>query len=185
MNIPNTELVFNAKMISDMSQDKDRVFALNFDRQSKQISITEGKSRTSPAGGRFLAKQLINNPKTNQPYSEANLYIGARITAAGRNFELVDAPEFTLSYMEAFPNKFLYTDIDQCLEAIEKVGPDVRTKFEEIDPTGFGTIPADKAKDCLMSFTPQLPKQAAVTLLRRFTKGDRFQYTHILEGANL
>ena len=182
---PSSELVFNAKMISEMSQDDVRVFAVNYDLKTKQISINEGKSVTSPYGGRFLAKQIVNDPKTNHPFNESSFYIGARISAAGRIFELIDAPDYTLSYMEAFPDKFLYTDVDQCLDIAGKIGPDFRAKFEEIDPTGFGTIPADKAKECLFGFAPQLPKQAAITLLRRFTKGDRFQYTKLLDGANL
>ena len=36
---PSSELVFNAKMISEMSQDDVRVFAVNYDLKTKQISI--------------------------------------------------------------------------------------------------------------------------------------------------
>ena len=57
----SSELVFHAKMISDMSQDDVRTFAINYDIKTKQISINEGKTLTSPNGGRFLAKQTKYN----------------------------------------------------------------------------------------------------------------------------
>ena len=177
------ELTFTAKMISDCSDDSTRVFAINYDIDTKEISIIEGKSKATERDTKFLTKQVAIDPKTQNAYTQSAFFIGAKITVAGRLFELVDAPEYTLSYMEAFPSKFRYTEIDSCLECVNKIIDEFRNLLEKMDPRDSGLIAEEKAKDAMLKLAPALPKQATFTLIRRFSKNGSFNYKQVIEGA--
>ncbi|EAY22323.1 hypothetical protein TVAG_378020 [Trichomonas vaginalis G3] len=178
-------LVFNAKMITENPEEKARVFSISFNLREKKLSILEGKSSFCISPQRFLSPSTVIDPTTKSPYTESSFYIGSRIIAAGRLFELVDASDYTLSYMEAYPNRFPYTDVDLCFEYLKKVTENVQLKFQDANPAAFGTMPIEQAREVLYSFHPTLPKHASVTLLRRFSAEGRFNYQAVLEGANI
>lgn len=179
------DLVFNAKMITENPEEKARVFSINFNLKDKKISILEGKSSFCISPQRFLSPSVVIDPSTKSSYTESSFYIGSRIFAAGRIFELVDASDYTLAYMEAYPARFPYTDVDVCFELLKKVPENIQLKFEAANPAAFGTMPVEQSREVLYSFHPTLPMHASVTLLRRFSAEGRFNYQAILEGAGI
>jgi hypothetical protein len=175
-------LVFSAKLISDYENDADRVFAVNYSLIDKKISIFEKKDiRKGIEGGRFLAPINVTNPATGQPYGDTAFYVGGQIQAAGRIFELVDAPEYTLCQLEANANRFPFADLQNAVDALKRVGAlEVTAAFEAKDPAKTGKVSAEEAKEVLFRFVPTIVKQSAITIIRRFTDGAAFSYSELI-----
>ena len=182
-------LTFAGKLISDYSEDKERNFAITYYLTDSSLAINEGKSKSSPNPARFLAKSIIKDPITKYPYKNSNFFIGSKIHAAGRLFELIDAPEYTLSYMEAFPDQFPFSEMDYAIQNLKKISIekniDIKEKFISADPFSKGTLSFEKSKEILYELSPNYPKQASLTLLRRFTDQNEFQYEIAFNYANL
>ena len=180
-------LVFEAKMDSEYPEDADRVFAFYYYLEDKSVMILE---RTDPRkgiqGGRFLARMKIKDPKTGEFYDDDAFAVGLTVTAAGRDFNLIDAPEYTLCQMEAHANRFPQADLRVAVEAVARgAGCDrVRERFEERDETRSGKVPERVARVVLGSFGDYISRQAQITLLRRFAEGGMFNYDELLHYAS-
>jgi hypothetical protein len=174
-------LVFVGKLISDYDDDAERTFSVNYYLATKEIAIFEKKGR-GIAGGKFLAKMKVKNPATGKDYDDNAFYVGAQITAAGRIFELVDAPEYTLCQLEANSNRFPEADLQKAVDALKgRIGASaVNDVFAVKDPSNTGQVPAADAQKILYGIVPTITKQAAITLLRRFTEGGAFNYGELV-----
>jgi hypothetical protein len=174
-------LVFVGKLISDYDDDAERTFSVNYYLATKEIAIFEKKGRGS-AGGKFLAKMKVKNPATGKDYDDSAFYVGAQITAAGRVFDLVDAPEYTLCQLEANANRFPEADLQKAVDALKGRigGAALNDDFKARDPNNTGQLlPAD-AQKVLYGYIPSITKQAAITLLRRFTENGAFNYGELV-----
>jgi len=174
-------LVFEARFVSDEPDDQDRMFALNYYLTDKTIAVFEKKTKER-AGGRFLAKMKVNDPATGKPYDDSAFYVGAEIAAAGRVFELVNAPEYTLCQLEANADRFPVADLQNAVNSLSgAIGKEaLETAFKSKDPKGTGKITADQAKAILYGYVPSIVKQTAITILRRFTDGPTFNYEELV-----
>lgn len=179
-------LVFEAKMDSEFPEDADRVFALYYYLADKTILILERKDpRKGIQGGRFLARMKCKNPTTGEFYDDDAFAVGRTVTCAGRDFQLIDAPEYTLCQMEANADRFPQADLRVAVEAVAR-GPGcdaVRARFEERDASRSGRVPANVAKTVLAPFVEYITKQEQLTLLRRFTEDEMFDYEELLRYA--
>jgi hypothetical protein len=176
-------LLFEAKLISEDPTDSGRFFALHYYLSDKAIAIFEKKDpRKGIQGGRFLARMKVKDPKTGKEYSDESFYIGARITAAGRVFELVDAPEHTYTQLEANADRFPIADLQHAVDALSsgvgKAGVDAAFKAKDVAKTG--QVSADDAKAVLLGFTPKIRKETAIMILRRFGQGGFFDYSELV-----
>jgi hypothetical protein len=179
-------LVFEAKFVSDEPDDQLRGFALNYYLADKSIAIFEKKNVPKGIqGGRFLAKMKVTNPKTGQPYDDDAFYVGAEIAAAGRLFELVDAPEYTLCQLEANADRFPIADLQNAVDSLSgSVGKaSVEAAFVSKDKAKTGKVTVDAAKAILFGCVPSIVKQTAITILRRFSDGGSFDYAELLGYA--
>jgi hypothetical protein len=171
--------VFEAKLISDYEGDNDRSFALNYYLTDKTVAIFEKKDlKKGIAGGRFLARTKAKDLATKSVYEDSDFYVGAQVPAAGRIFELVDAPEFTLAQVEANAKRFQVGDLQTAVDALKgQVGAAaVKAAFERKDPSKSGAVSVADAKAILFGFVPTIVKHTALTLLRRFSEGPSFIY---------
>ena len=179
-------LVFEAKMDSEYPEDADRVFALYYYLEDKTILILERKDpRKGIQGGRFLARMKCKNPLTGEFYDDDAFAVGRTVTCAGRDFQLIDAPEYTLCQMEAHANRFPQADLRVAVESVAR-GPGcdlVRERFEERDPSRLGKVTANVARTVLAPFVADISKQEQLTLLRRFTEDGMFDYEELLRYA--
>jgi hypothetical protein len=176
-------LVFEARLVTDEDRDTERVFAVNYYLTDREIAIFEKKNpRKGIDGGRFLAKMKVKDPLTGENYGDKAFYLGAQISAAGRVFELVDAPEYTLCQLEANSDRFPVADLQNAVDALSQgVGrSDVERLFKAKDQSSSGSVSPDDAKTILFGLVPQILKQTAVTLLRRFTTEGRFDYPELV-----
>ena len=179
-------LVFEAKMDSEYPEDADRVFALYYYLEDKTILILERKDpRKGIQGGRFLARMKCKDPLTGEFYDDDAFAVGRTVTCAGRDFQLIDAPEYTLCQMEAHANRFPQADLRVAVESVAR-GPGcalVRERFEERDASRLGKVTANVARTVLAPFVADISKQEQLTLLRRFTEDGMFDYEELLRYA--
>ncbi|OHT09007.1 RIB72 protein [Tritrichomonas foetus] len=181
----DTYLVFVASMYSDYDEDKDRVFMVQYYLSNKTIAIFEKKDlKRGINGGRFLARMALVDPRTGENYDDDAFYVGAKIQAAGRIFELLDAPEYTLCQMEAHSDRFKEADLQIAVEKlsdyVKSAGINLSSEFSARDSAGSGTVSEGEARTLLFSYTPDISKQVALTVLRRFVKNGRFEYQDLL-----
>lgn len=178
-------LIFSAKMISDYQDDNVRQFAVRYYLADKTIAVFELKNnKLGIQGGRFLQRMKVKDPRTQQDYEDAAFAVGSKLQIAGRVFELIDAPEYTLCEMEAHPDRFPDADLQVAVQKLgdysKEKGLDLHALFEEKDVTKSGFISADEAKSLLFSFAPGFSKQCSLTILRRFAKDDKFEYEDLI-----
>lgn len=91
--------------------DQERRLILNFYLGNDTLAIFEPPVRnTGIIGGKFLERQRVLRPGTLEGYKEGDFYVGTIVDVFGRKFEVVEADEFTLRYMESNPGAFPYSD---------------------------------------------------------------------------
>jgi hypothetical protein len=179
----NSFLLFEAKLISEDPADSVRFFALHYYLSDKAVAIFEKKdSRKGIQGGRFLVRMKLTDPKTGKEYGDDSFYIGARITAAGRVFELVDAPDHTYTQLEANAQRFPIADLQYAVDALSsgvgKAAVEAAFKAKVADKTG--KVSVDDAKEVLLGFIPKIRKETAIMILRRFAQGADFDYEELV-----
>eukprot|EP00286_Rhodomonas_abbreviata_P008993 CAMPEP_0181342122 /NCGR_PEP_ID=MMETSP1101-20121128/30821_1 /TAXON_ID=46948 /ORGANISM="Rhodomonas abbreviata, Strain Caron Lab Isolate" /LENGTH=735 /DNA_ID=CAMNT_0023453537 /DNA_START=211 /DNA_END=2413 /DNA_ORIENTATION=+ len=105
-------LRFVGKLEHAVGFDVERVFTITYFLDTDELSIFEPPVKNSGrTGGKFMERCKVRRPGSSDYYSEADLYLGARIGVYSRRFVLVDADEFTIKYMEANPEVFPASDM--------------------------------------------------------------------------
>lgn len=174
-------LNFKAKLISDYPEDRRRQFVVSYYLCDKTMSIFEELVPNSGfRAGKFLQRTRIRNPKTNKFFESDAFYVGARIHASGRIFELVDAAPHTFNLMEAHSDEFPDADLSQVVEKLKAecmaTTRSIRQLFEARDTRGCGYVEIDEAKQIFAQFEPKLTKHACITLVRAFDRDGRYEY---------
>uniref|UniRef100_A0A3B4AFH8 DM10 domain-containing protein n=1 Tax=Periophthalmus magnuspinnatus TaxID=409849 RepID=A0A3B4AFH8_9GOBI len=99
-------LNFEAKMVTENPVDKDRVFIISFYLRDDTISVFEKIQKNSGVlGGAFLQRGRVKKPgqdqsQRSQYFTAQDFYVGAVLCLNKRNFQLIEADEYTLNYME-------------------------------------------------------------------------------------
>jgi hypothetical protein len=180
-------LIFEAKLVSDYQQDVLRSFLFQYYLNDGTIAIFEHKTNKGFQGGKFLNRMKVRNSQTQSPYRDSAFGVGARLHVSGRVFELVNAAEYTLSLMEAHPNRFPRSDLQYCFDTLKTYlqtsRKDLQAEFERQGTAGSG-LSRRGVEAVLFGFDPGYPKQCAVTLLRRFGDGDAFDSEQFLAHLN-
>lgn len=180
MNKDKTILRFKCRIVerrgSTLSNaDKDRRFVLSYFVADDTIGIFEPPVRNSGIiGGKFLERQKVYAPNTRVAYAESDLYVGNVLDIFNRNFELLDADEFTFQYMEN--NKHIYIRSDpivaakQLWEDICDKEDDFRSLFIEFDKDGSGALTADILHEVAIKMGMKMAKKQTIITLIRDTK---------------
>ena len=187
MDDENTQVLnFSARLVSEFPEDRRRQFVVSFYLCDKTLAVFEIQVPNSGfAGGKFLQRTRIRDPKTKKFYEPSAFYIGAKIQTSGRTFELLEAAPHTLNLMEAhsdeFPEADITTVIQNLIHVCQQTTKSIRAIFEERDPRKSGFVSTEDAKDIFKQFVPPLTPHAAVTLVRAFEKDDgSFDYNILL-----
>uniref|UniRef100_A0A665UA69 DM10 domain-containing protein n=1 Tax=Echeneis naucrates TaxID=173247 RepID=A0A665UA69_ECHNA len=101
-------LIFRAKMVTANPVDRARVFIISFYLSDDSISVFERPQRNSGViGGKFLERGRVKKPgqavfksEPSEYFKAQDLYVGATLCLNNKNFQLLHADEYTLSYME-------------------------------------------------------------------------------------
>lgn len=178
-------VVFEAHLISNDPDDKGRKFAFEYSLTSNTIMILEGKNpNLGIRGGKFLQKSQMTNPITGKIFESTDFYVGALVNVVGRRFELTSAPEHSLCTMEAHPDKFPLSDLNECVSHLsdltKKLKIDISSQFQKFDKDKMGKIDQEAADIVFEMFLPDFTKQEAITLSRRFSENLQFDYMLLL-----
>uniref|UniRef100_A0A673CBG2 EF-hand domain (C-terminal) containing 2 n=1 Tax=Sphaeramia orbicularis TaxID=375764 RepID=A0A673CBG2_9TELE len=106
-------LTFCAKMVTTDPVDKDRVFIVSFYLSDDSISVFEPPQRnTGVQGGSFLKRGRVKKPgqelfksELSEYFTAQDLYVGATLCFNNKNFQILDADEYTFNYMDKHPEE--------------------------------------------------------------------------------
>ena len=186
MDDESTQILnFKAKLISDYPEDRRRQFMISYYLCDKTMAIFEAAVPNSGfRSGKFLQRTRVRNPETKQFFEPSAFYVGAKIQASGRVFELLDAAPHTFCLMEARSDEFPDADISNVVDRIKQIcmsqTKNLRKLFEEKDVAAAGTISLEDAEAVLSQFVPKISKHAVKTVLRAFEENGRFNYNPLL-----
>ena len=112
------------------------------------------------------------NPSTEKSYRETEIFVGAKVTVFGRVFELFEADEYALKYMEADDDEFEMCNVQVIVEKIHQFiltgGWNAHDLFTAFDRDGNGWISREEFKEALKEMKLDVTEQEIVTLMRRF-----------------
>ncbi|CAL8075050.1 unnamed protein product [Calicophoron daubneyi] len=139
-------LRFLARMVTTNPLDRDRLFILSCFLSDDTFLIFEPPRRNSGfKGGLFLERRLVRKPggerfSTSLPeyYSPSDVYVGAVLEINCFKFEIVDADEYALSYMEKHCTEFPHADINIIRQ---KLKPFIEGRCEELNQFGVNQDP--------------------------------------------
>ena len=186
MDDENTQVLnFKARMLSDYPEDRRRQFMVSYFLSDKTMQIIEAVVPNSGfRAGKFLQRTRIRDPATKKFFEPSAFYVGAKIHAAGRVFELLDAAQHTFNLMEAKADEFPDSDIGTVVNHIKQIclgeTKNLRKLFQERDDTASGYLTMEEAEDVLSKFEPKISKHAVKTVLRAFERDGKFEYNPLL-----
>jgi len=155
--------------------DMDRVFVISFFLSDDTVSIFEPPVRNSGIiGGKFLERKRVYNVDTGRHFSETDLFIGAKVILDDFRFELLEADEYSLNYMESNDDVFPNSNISMCLDALAGRADvnRLREVFLEMDTDASGFVSGDELMHALRNLGINLVPQQVVTLVRHFDRNN-------------
>ena len=181
MNNENKVLRFITGLVEGAGQtlsyaDKGRTFILSYFLADDTIAIFEPPARNSGIiGGKFLERCTIKKPGSKQAYKEGDLHVGAVLAVHNRHFQLKEADEYTLRYMEDNKDNFTFSDAsaqDKALRiALAAGGEEVVDSFRgaliEMDRDGTGDMTAEALDDAFRAIGINLKRHQLVTFVRK------------------
>ena len=168
--------------------DLSRTFIFSYFIYDSTIMIYEPPERNSGVvGGKFLERGVVKNPDNNGfKYRARDMFIGARVSVFGRYFELNDADDWTIAFMEE--NAWSYPRSDPAA-IVEAVMGNLTGRFSSADEAievlqsallkhdynGDGTIDLSELIPAMADACPGVltTKQECITLCRAFGTSDK------------
>ncbi|XP_072253820.1 EF-hand domain-containing family member C2 [Leuresthes tenuis] len=175
-------LNFHAKMMTTDPVDRGRVFIISFYLSDDSMSVFEQPQRNSGVlGGKFLERcrvrkpgQELFNSETSEYFTAQDLYIGATLCLNGKNFHLVDADDYALSYMEQHAEEFPKANTGNILSKLRSIPEGKRSEIRKFlnlsDPTSTGFIPYESFRSLLMGLDCGLSEHEVLVLGRCFSE---------------
>ncbi|OHT08895.1 hypothetical protein TRFO_22379 [Tritrichomonas foetus] len=186
---PATVLQFTASLVTRDKNDKQREFVIAYYVEDRAFAISERLIPNSGfRGGKFMQKTVVNNPKSGKPYDPSEIFIGAVIEIAGRQFCLQEASEDALKVMEARSDVFTKCDLalimNQLREKLHGKCPQLLVQFQQRDTRKTQRVSLLDTEDILAKNGIVLGDQEFLTLFRRFQyiDSDKFKYQEFIEN---
>ena len=112
--------------------------------------------------------------QSEEIYTYLDLYVGGSIEIHNRKFELVEADEYTYTYMENNKHIFIMSDHEILLKSLraQVSGREeaIRTAFIKTDKSGSGMINGDDLEQVLTTAGLKFTRHQAICLKRRLDK---------------
>eukprot|EP00937_MAST-01D_sp_MAST-1D-sp2_P000804 g804.t1 len=173
-NINRTVLRYEARMITDVADDKIRKLVISYYCADSTLMVSEPPQRnTGIIGGRFLERGSYKKAD-GTPYAPTDLHVGAEVVINAHRLRVVDVDSFTLGYMEGHPKEFPLSDAPRVLTGVramlrqQAATGNVTQVFHKYDEDSSGYITIDEFSSILKHYDPDMPEQAVVTLMRAF-----------------
>uniref|UniRef100_A0A8C2GV47 EF-hand domain-containing family member C2 n=1 Tax=Cyprinus carpio TaxID=7962 RepID=A0A8C2GV47_CYPCA len=174
-------LRFVAKMLTDSPVDKERVFIIYFYLSDDTIAVFEPPQRNSGViGGKFLKRGQVKKPgqelfksEMSEYFTAQDLYVGARLDLNNQPFQLLDADEFTFSYMEQHADEFPKANIGTIISKVKSISEEEQKKVKQFftmsDPSSTGFIPYESFRTLLAEMDVQLSEHEIIRLGRNYS----------------
>ncbi|KAK5860609.1 hypothetical protein PBY51_022072 [Eleginops maclovinus] len=178
-------LDFRAKMVTSDPVDRERVFVISFYLSDDSICVFERPQKNSGViGGKFLERGRVMKPGqelfTSRPYeyfTAQDLYIGATVCLNDKPFQLLDADEYTLNYMEKHAEEFPKANVGNILSKLRSIGEEKRSEIRKFlalsDPSKTGFIPYESFRSLLSGLDCGLSKHEVLVLARCFSLSEQ------------
>ncbi|KAK9828561.1 hypothetical protein WJX72_000760 [[Myrmecia] bisecta] len=167
--------------------DAERRFVVSYYLSDDSIQIFEPPLRNSGiAGGKFLERRKLVKPGSREEYNQHDMFMGARIAASGRTFELTDADDYTLKYMEAYRRLFPKSDYHLIISKLHagigaaSAGERLRTAMLALDPEGSGSVPCADLQRTLAELGVGMTLHEVATVARQLSSGASHHQVSIL-----
>ncbi|XP_016429441.1 EF-hand domain-containing family member C2-like [Sinocyclocheilus rhinocerous] len=174
-------LRFVAKMLTDSSIDKERVFIIYVYLSDDTIAVFEPPQRNSGViGGTFLKRGRVKKPgqelyksEVSEYFTAQDLYVGARLDLNNQPFQLLDADEFTFDYMEQHADEFPKANIDTIISKVKSISEEEKKKVKQFftmsGPSSTGFIPYESFRTLLAEMDIHLSEHEIITLGRTYS----------------
>ncbi|GMH37490.1 hypothetical protein BSKO_05363 [Bryopsis sp. KO-2023] len=180
MNKDNIILRFSARMVETERfklsvADRDRKFIVSYFMADDTISVYEPPVRNCGIiGGKFLERSRIFKPKVEEAYMYFDLFVGGVVDIHHRGFELLEADEYTYTYMENNRHVFVMADAEALLRSLRKQiagrEDEVRKCFINIDTDGSGHLSGDELEAALTHADFKFTRHQVIALRRRMDR---------------
>uniref|UniRef100_A0A7S0S6H3 EF-hand domain-containing protein n=1 Tax=Chlamydomonas leiostraca TaxID=1034604 RepID=A0A7S0S6H3_9CHLO len=155
--------------------DLARRFVLSYFMMDDSVQVFEPPVRNNGiAGGKFLERQKVYKPSSEEIYTYMDLYVGATLEIFNRTFELMEADEYTYTYMENNKHIFIMADHEILLKSLraQAAGKEeaIRTAFIEHDKNGSGVLSGEELEAALAAAGLKFTRHQAISLKRRLDK---------------
>lgn len=123
-------------------------------------------------GGKFLERAKIRKPDSNEPYTYHDLFVGALVDFHRRGFLLIEADEYTYTYMENNKHVFTVADSDAAIVELRSQSRDRQSEMKSslMESTVDGKLTADKLEPALRSAGIDLIRHQIVALERKLER---------------
>ncbi|CAK6967716.1 EF-hand domain-containing family member C2 [Scomber scombrus] len=174
-------LSFRAKMVTADEIDRDRVFVISFHLCDDSISVFERPQKNSGVlGGKFLERGRVKKPgqelfksQLSEYFIAQDLYVGVTLCINNKNFQLVDADEYTLNYMEQHAEEFPKANIGNILSKLRSVPEEKKSEIRKFlalsDPSNTGFISYESLRGLLTGLECRLSEHEVLVLGRCFS----------------
>ncbi|XP_028991577.1 EF-hand domain-containing family member C2 [Betta splendens] len=174
-------LNFRAKLLSTNQVDSERLFIISFYLSDDSISVYERPQRNSGViGGKFLVRGRVKKPgqelfkrELSEYFTAQDLYVGAALSLNNKDFQLVDADEYTLKYMEQHAEEFPKSNVGMILSKLRSIPEEKQTEIRKFlnisDPNNTGFIPYDSLRALLVGLDFGLSEHEVLALGRQFS----------------
>ena len=160
-------LSFNAQLVSDKEDDKDRRFVFQFFLEDDTIAIREPPVRNSGImGGKFLRRQRMKHDSGSY-YTANDMYIGNLLDILGHHFLLLDADEYTYRLMDTDDRAFPFNDFARLREILTSKKQEIKAYFVAADYDGNGVLDQERLAICCNKIGMKFNKQEINTIWRR------------------
>ncbi|XP_077473265.1 EF-hand domain-containing family member C2 isoform X1 [Stigmatopora argus] len=175
-------LKFYAKMVTTSQVDSDREFIVSFYLSDDSISVFERTQKNSGVlGGMFLARGRVKKPgqelfksEPSEYFAAQDLHVGAVLSLNNRLFELLDADEYTFTYLEQHAEQFPKANIGAILAKLRLIPEEKRREIRNVltlsDPTNTGFVPFESFRGLLMGSACGLSEHEVLVLGRSFAE---------------
>mmetsp|Transcript_14043 Transcript_14043/g.30012 ORF Transcript_14043/g.30012 Transcript_14043/m.30012 type:complete len:586 (-) Transcript_14043:836-2593(-) len=168
-------LRFSARLIETPGKtltnaDLDRKFVVQYFLADDTMSIFEPPTRNSGIiGGKFLERMKVQK-ECGTDYVPTDCFVGAKLMIYCRCFALVEADDYTYSYMEDHPQTYPYSSFSLVVKKLKCQGEGkdetLRNAFIERDADGCGYLDPAELQQALYATGIEVNAQEVITVVR-------------------
>ncbi|EAX87685.1 MGC84469 protein, putative [Trichomonas vaginalis G3] len=168
----NDILRFKCHMVTRNSVDASRSFILTYFMADDTIQVFEPPARNSGIiAGKWLQRTKLTNPDTGKPFQASDFEIGKVLTINCSKFQLDEATEYALSFMEADPDSFPQADLNRIVTdfraGLKQSGKDATDLFKKF--ASNNKIDVKGLQSIFEAIGLSINVHEAITIFRRYS----------------